>query len=249
MPIVYVVMMFLPKLIESTSKIKISPGFKAIVVAVTGYWLFKYFSDREAATKAEGTALGDPAGNLAVRLFDALHPIFKQKTPLLGYLPDGTNETEALKIAAEIRAAGNLAKVQDYYKKLYAVSLADDLASEGIADKFSDVLSGRTPGPGTASTSAAKVSAVSVKNTKGLSIEKGKRYLVGGSYYLRDSSNTSKIEGMSEAGEVYHINYLVNYTLNGQRVTGANVSKVVLGVSLGVLSSKIVSLDAFSKLA
>lgn len=245
MPILYVVMMFLPKLIESTAKIKISPGFKAIVVAVTGYWLFKYFSDREAAQKAETTALADTAGNMAVRLFDALHPIFKQKNPLIGYLPDGTDETTALKIAAEIRAAGNLAKVQDYYKKLYKISLADDLASEGIADKFSDVLSGRITGTVTQPT---KLSTAAAKNTKGLSIQTGKRYLVGGAYYLRDTSNTTLVEGMTEPGHVYHINHLVNYNLDGKRVTGANVSRVILGVSLGTLSAKIVSLDAFSKL-
>jgi hypothetical protein len=249
MPIAYVIMMFLPRLIESTSKIKIGRGTKAIIVAIAGYWLFKYFADREATEKAKKTALSDPAGNLAVRLFDALHPYFKQKHPLFGYLPDGTDETTALQIAAEIRQAGNYAKVQDYYQKMYDVSLADDLASEGIAQEFSDVLSGRLTSPGKSATTPIKLSASSAKNTKGLLIEKGKRYLVGGAYYLRNTSDTSQIEGTTTPGDVYHINYLVNYQLDGKTVTGANVSKVVLGVSLGIFSAKIVSLDAFSKLS
>jgi hypothetical protein len=227
-----------------------SKEIKILAIGIAVYFIYGMFRKRELTEKAKNNIV-NPENALAVRLFNALHPIFITKIPGIGHLPDGNNKNEVKAAAYEVGQRNNYKKVAEAYTALFKLNLDEELQSEGVFDIFNTEFNrGRSnPGEITVITAPKKTTTAANVNYKGFKLEVGKRYIVTGTFPLRNKDNTVIIEGNTSAGQTYHINGFVEYYVGKQAVKGARVSPVKFGISWGIFTESIISIDALNKLA
>jgi hypothetical protein len=157
---------------------------------------------------------GNIAGTLAARLFEALHSL-DIKLPFIGYLPDGTDEVRAYKIAAEMGKLGNINAVSEAYKLLYNLDLKTDLSSEGISERFWSSYNGTTAGAGSGSTGTGSGSTVDTWNGY---FKTGQTVKVKVGYNMRNTATGIPIDS-GDNSTLYVIETIyINKTVSG--ITG-----------------------------
>lgn len=223
---------------------------KILAIGIAIYFIYNILRKREITQKAKDNII-NPENSLATRLFNAMHPVFITPIPFIGHLPDGTNKNEVKAAAYEIGQRNNYKKVSEAYTALFNLQLDKELQSENVFDLFNQEFNkGRlNPGEITTVTTATRLNSTVLTNTRGFRLEVGKRYITGGAYYLRNTNNTTIVEGQTVPNQTYHINGFVDYYIGTKQVKGARVSPVNFGISWGIFTEQIVSLDAFNKTA
>lgn len=228
-----------------------SKEVKVIAIVIALYFTYQILQRKERQEKARKNLMNDPAGSYAALIYNALNPYFVFKYPILGKLPNGTDEQEIINLFFEIGQKNLYADVAKAFKDLYSEDLADELRSDGVFNEAMEAYrqgQGNTTGSTTTnSTKPVRLATTTARNNKNLLLKTGGRYVINGAWNLRNADNYTKVEGTTEAGQVYHINYFVNYKVNGQTLIGANVSRVILGISLGIFTDKIIALDGFTQ--
>lgn len=166
---------------------------KILILAVVFYYLYDRQKTKEENEKllTDFTNTDNKAGQWAVKLWNALHPIIKLKVPewvpiLGGYFDDGTDEDTVEAVAKECGKTKSIADLVKAYKSLYGDDLLKALEDDDVLEIFNAAYNGTTgtttpTTPGTGTTSQY--------------IKSGKSYKVKGGWNIRAFDNVGNPTG------------------------------------------------------
>lgn len=178
---------------------------KVIGLGVGAYLLYNRFKNSENKEELSNNLPNSAAGSQAQRLYNAFHPYFDVKIPLIGHIADGTDEDAVKAIAVEMGRTKNYSEVSAAYNTLFSSNLKDDLNSEGVYDLFFNAYNAQTQvsvsTPSTTTPATTSPAASSPVANSATTFKKGDTVYSYGGWNLRDTDPPYGKTDKTVAGE------------------------------------------------